>query len=75
MTLREYALHRDLSKEALAAWLAEHVGVSRAGARKWVYGERTPRPQQMLRVMELTGGLVTANDFLAPRSTPSEEAA
>ncbi len=64
MTLREFAEHRNMSNEQLAAWLAAQVGVSRSGARKWVYGERTPRGLQMVRVLALTDGLVTANDFL-----------
>jgi hypothetical protein len=53
-----------MSNEQLAAWIAAQVGVSRSGARKWVYGERTPRGLQMVRVLALTDGLVTANDFL-----------
>lgn len=69
MTLREFAEHKRMTNEQLVAWIAARMGVSKSGARKWVYGERTPRGTQMVRVVALTDGLVTANDFLPREET------
>lgn len=55
------------------ARFAEIVGASEAAVRKWKYGERTPRPEVMLRIRAATNGAVTADDFLPAAS--SEEAA
>jgi len=51
---------------------AERVGASEAAVRKWKYGERTPRPEVMVRIRTATNGAVTADDFLP---APVDEAA
>lgn len=46
------------------------VNASTGAVRKWRSGERIPRPEQMVRIREATGGAVTADDFY-----PAERAA
>lgn len=67
MTLSEFMKSRSLTD----ARFAELLDCSEGALRKWRYGERTPRSDQMRRIMEVTGGLVTPNDFLL--SSPSTE--
>jgi DNA-binding transcriptional regulator YiaG len=43
---------------------ARLIEVSREAVRLWTAGERTPRKEQMQRIMEVTDGQVTPNDFL-----------
>lgn len=43
---------------------ASLVGVSSHGVRKWKYGERIPRADQMRKIAEATGGKVQPNDFI-----------
>ncbi|MGL4196658.1 MAG: helix-turn-helix domain-containing protein [Allorhizobium sp.] len=44
--------------------MAQAIGdVSVSGLRKWIAGERVPRPDQMRRIVEVTGGKVLPNDF------------
>lgn len=44
--------------------LAEKIGdVTVSGVRKWLNGERVPRPDQMRKIYEVTNGLVSPNDF------------
>lgn len=45
------------------AEFAEAVGSSVSGVRKWLSGERVPRPKAMTKIAESTGGEVTAADF------------
>lgn len=66
MTLSEYMRNAGIDDDALAAKL----GCSAGAVRKWKYGERTPRPDQMVRIREVTGGAVTADDFLPPFPDP-----
>ncbi|MGO4449066.1 hypothetical protein AB4Y96_09075 [Phyllobacterium sp. TAF24] len=37
--------------------------ISPSGVRKWMYGERIPRPDQMRRLAFATNGEVMPNDF------------
>lgn len=58
----------------LAAWLksnaktpadlAAALGVERSTVARYVSGERRPRAELARRIAELTGGQVTANDFV-----------
>jgi len=64
MTLTEYMTNHNLSD----AELASQVGCSVGAVRKWRYRERTPRPEQMRRIHEITAGAVTPNDFLVAAS-------
>jgi transcriptional regulator with XRE-family HTH domain len=61
MKLAKYLNDRDLSSRKFAS---EMGGVSASGVRKWIYGERIPRPDQMRKIAEITGGLVEPNDFI-----------
>lgn len=62
-----------------AAFSALSGGVfSPEAVRKWRFGARVPRPKQMALIAQLTGGKVSANDFMLaaePEASPSEEAA
>lgn len=59
MKLIDYMkLHGKTDQDIAAA-----VGKTPSGVRKWMYGERIPRPDQMRKITEITGGEVTANDF------------
>lgn len=42
---------------------ASEVGSTSWAVGKWCRGERIPRPEQMARIREATGGAVTADDF------------
>lgn len=52
------------------AAFAAALGVTVEAVRFWEKGDRTPRPDTMRRIMELTGRDVTPMDFL-----PAEAAA
>lgn len=61
MKLAQYLTDKNISPEQFAADMG---GLSVSGIRKWMYGERVPRPDQMRKIAELTGGLVEPNDFI-----------
>lgn len=61
MTLSDYMALRGIDDAGLAALLGD---CSESGVRKWRYGERVPRPEQMKRIAEVTAGAVTPNDFV-----------
>jgi transcriptional regulator with XRE-family HTH domain len=64
MRLQTYLnLHRITQAE-----FAESVNATYWAVRKWVYGERMPRPEALVKIEEATNGVVTARDFL-PRRT------
>jgi len=42
---------------------ADAIGFSRGGVLKWISGERYPRHKAIRKIMEVTDGAVTANDF------------
>lgn len=64
--LDTYLRTAGLDDDAFASMVQSSIGA----VRKWRYGERTPRPQQMIRIKQATGGAVTADDFI-----PTPEAA
>ena len=47
-------------------------GVSASAVRKWMYGERMPRPEQMRRIAEITERQVMPNDFILELSEAAE---
>lgn len=57
----------------LAQWLkankvsarkfSEMIGVGQVAGHRYKHGQRIPEPQVMLRIMQVTKGAVTANDF------------
>lgn len=61
MKLAHYLNEMNISHEQFAA---EMGGLSISGVRKWLYGERVPRPDQLRKIAELTGGRVEPNDFI-----------
>lgn len=70
MTLAEFMKANSLTD----VLLAEQLNCSAGAVRKWLYGERIPRAEQMRKIVELTAGSVTPNDFLIA-SPPEGEAA
>lgn len=66
MTLAEYMKNASLTDADMAAKL----GCSEGAVKKWRYRERMPRPEQLRQIDEITGGAVTANDFVAPAVSP-----
>lgn len=69
MTLGEYLSAHSIRQHEFAA----KIQVSASAISHWILGVRAPRPAQMRRIREATGGLVTPNDFLPP--PPSQQAA
>lgn len=59
MKLTDYMKSRSITDSDMASM----VPCSEGAVRKWRYGERVPRGDQIRRIAELTGGEVTANDF------------
>ncbi|NTE87236.1 helix-turn-helix domain-containing protein [Agrobacterium rubi] len=70
MKLAQYLTDKNVSLEQFAS----EVGSSVSGIRKWMYGERVPRPDQMRKIADLTGGLVEPNDFILPQGAQPESA-
>jgi transcriptional regulator with XRE-family HTH domain len=59
MQLKTYLSENSVSLSEFARL----VGASEGGIRKWLTGERVPRPEAVRKIQEVTGGAVTANDF------------
>lgn len=70
MKLSDYMRERELDDEKVS--LASGGQFSPEAVRKWRYGQRMPRPAQLRALAEITGGLVTANDFIIDPPTPTE---
>lgn len=71
MKLSDFIEQNGLTHEQMA----ERVGdCSVSGLRKWLRGERVPRPDQMRKIAEITDGLVSPNDFYG-FTAPSPEVA
>jgi transcriptional regulator with XRE-family HTH domain len=66
MKFTEYMRWRDLDDSQMAA----QIGCSASAVVKWRRGERVPRPQQIIRIREVTDGRVGPEDWF-----PSKEAA
>ena len=43
---------------------AEKIGVSLQAVHRYKNGQRFPRPEHLSKIQEVTGGRVTANDFI-----------
>jgi len=73
MTLNEFmTLHKIEPGD-----FAKRAGVTREALRLWLARQRTPRQKAMARIVEMTDGAVTPNDFLptaAQRLEPTEAA-
>jgi transcriptional regulator with XRE-family HTH domain len=60
MTLREWREKKGLTMVELARML----GVDKSAVSRWESGERFPSRRFLKKIAEVTGGEVTANDFL-----------
>lgn len=72
MTLADFLRTHSLDEYQFATAVG---GVSASAVRKWKYGERVPRPAHLSRIMAVTDGQVTPNDFLnvpRPSRAPSD---
>lgn len=70
MRLSEY-----LSAEQLSLTdFAKAIGVSAEAVRRYRDGDRTPRPEQMVRIKAATSGAVTADDFMPSPEQKTEAA-
>lgn len=61
MKLAQYLIEKNITPEQFASDMG---GLSVSGIRKWLYGERVPRPDQMRKIADLTEGRVEPNDFI-----------
>lgn len=59
MQFAEYVNKQNITQEELAAILDTTQG----SICRWLKGENIPRPEQMAKITEWSGGEVTANDF------------
>lgn len=66
MKLKQYLTDNNITPEAFGALVG---GVSESGVRKWIYGDRIPRLEQMRRIAEVTNGSVEPNDFVLIEAT------
>lgn len=71
MTLGHYLQHHGLT----AAEFADRIGVSPEATRRYAAGARIPHQAVMVRIFEVTGGVVTPNDFYSLPTSSSEHAA
>lgn len=60
MTLAKWISAADLTD----AEFARRLGISRQALSRYKAGTRIPRPHILHRIMSLTNGAVTANDFV-----------
>jgi DNA-binding transcriptional regulator YdaS (Cro superfamily) len=61
MQLRDYL---RLEKEKAESF-SVRVGVTVFAVRKWVRGERVPRPATIMKIKKATKGKVTAEDWMS----------
>lgn len=59
MQFSEYVNKQNITQEELA----DILDTTQASICRWLKGENIPRPEQMARITEWSGGEVTANDF------------
>lgn len=73
MKLKTYMTENNLSQSDLA----RQLNMTQAAVSMWVSGERRPDWDSLAKLAHLTGGAVTANDFMpVPESAaPAQEAA
>lgn len=69
MRLQTYLKDNSITAEKFA----EMLGTSASGVRKWVYGDRKPRPDMILKIQEVTAGAVTFNDLVGSTQAPANE--
>lgn len=59
MQFSEYINQKNIKQEDAAIQLS----TTQASICRWIKGENMPRPEQMRKITEWSGGEVTANDF------------
>jgi hypothetical protein len=67
MTLREWLHKHQIRETTVVRKLQKKVGkkgCTEFAVRKWVSGERTPRPKMQALIMDFTAGAVTPNDWV-----------
>ena len=69
MKLSDFMTASGLDDDQMAALLG---GCSAHAVKKWRYGERLPRPEQLRRIAEVTDGQVMPNDFVMDAPAPAE---
>lgn len=69
MTLKDWLAGKELSHSDFA----KQIDRTTEAVRRYVAGERIPDRESMLKIVEVTNGEVTANDFFG--IVPSAEAA
>ena len=72
MKLLDYMRVEDLDDEAMAGRIG---GCSAHAVKKWKYGERSPDPDRIIRIEEVTGGKVGLRDWSSRNRLPRELAA
>lgn len=70
MTLGQYLEEQKISP----AEFGRRIGRSRAAISRYVADERIPDRETMGKIVEATGGAVTANDFYAPSPSTQDAA-
>lgn len=68
MRLSDFLAERDLSHAAFG----KQISRSAAAVSRYASGSRTPRPEDMVKIIQATAGAVTANDFLPNGNSSSE---
>lgn len=61
MKLADYMKANSLDDAAMAQRIGD---CTEFAVKKWKYGERTPRPEQMTKIKAATAGEVSADDFM-----------
>lgn len=59
MKIEEWMQKNDKTQQEVA----DALGVSQCVVSLWLKGERLPRPENMQKITEYTGGEVQPNDF------------
>jgi DNA-binding transcriptional regulator YdaS (Cro superfamily) len=76
MKLLDYMRAENLDDQAMAGRIG---GCSAHAVKKWKYGERSPDPDRIIRIEEVTGGKVSLRDWSLrnrpPRAFAENEAA
>lgn len=60
MKLASYLDAKEITRRAFA----DLIGVSEVAICRYINGDRVPRRKEMARIIDVTGGEVTPNDFM-----------
>lgn len=60
MTLKQWLSKNEIRPETAC----RHLGCTIFAFRKWLTGERVPRPRMQAKIMKMTAGAVSANDWI-----------